>query len=589
MKKFLVRVLCIIGAMTVMMLLSFTISSTIIYLNKEKIPDKAVLDIDFSRGVVEYIPDDPVAQYMMEKSYTLRRLVEAIETAAGDARVAGLVGRMGSTRLGPAHIQEIRDAVLAFRNSGKKTVAFADTFGEFGPGNGAYYLASAFEKIYIQPSGDIGLTGLMFETPFYSGTLKKLDMEPRLDHRKEYKNAMNAFTEDHYTEPHKEALSAVMTSLYDQIVRGIAAGRNIPEEEVRALVDRGPLPGAAAATAGLADATMYADQVRDKMKDEIGDDAEFMDIAAYLARTGPVHDEGKTIAVIHGAGGVRRGARAYNPVTGDLIMGSESVSRAFEDAIADEDVEAIIFRVDSPGGSYVASDTIWREVVRAKEEGKPVVVSMGNVAGSGGYFVAMPADKIVAQPGTITGSIGVLAGKVLVAGFWEKLGVSWDEIHAGDNADMWTMNKDYTPEQWEKLQKMLDRIYDDFTTKAAEGRGMELDALLKVAKGRIWTGEDAKTLGLVDELGGFDKALALAKEAARIGADDPVRLKPFPRGKTMLERVLRKALGGAREDAASRTWAAALKDIQPVARAVSGFTPEMEAEILAMPEMGLTW
>ncbi|MCS6926134.1 MAG: signal peptide peptidase SppA, partial [Candidatus Binatia bacterium] len=297
---------------------------------------------------------------------------------------------------------------------------------------------------------------------------------------------------------------------------------------------------------------------------------------------------GETIALIYGVGVIHRGESEYDPFSGDVSLGADTVAAAFRAAVKDETVKAIIFRVDSPGGSAVASDVIWRETVRAREAGKPVIVSMGNVAGSGGYFVAMAANKIVAQPGTITGSIGVLAGKMVVTGFSDKIGVSWDEVHTSSNATMWSSNFDFTEAQWSKFQEMLDRIYDLFTRKVAEGRALPLEKVLEVAKGRIWTGEDAKRLGLVDELGGLPLAIHLAKEAAGIAPDAEVRLELFPRRKTLLQSLLDKILGQQNETDGGATAAVlsrTLRVIRPLTRIAGELGLMAHPGVLMMPRL----
>jgi protease-4 len=293
----------------------------------------------------------------------------------------------------------------------------------------------------------------------------------------------------------------------------------------------------------LVDGLAYRDEVYDQAKKKAGSDAEFLYLNKYLDRAGHPHNSGKVIALIYGAGGVARGKSEFNAVNGSETMGSDTVAGAFRAAVADKDVKAILFRVDSPGGSYVASDTIWREVANAHKAGKPVIVSMGDLAGSGGYFVAMGADKIVAQPGTITASIGVLGGKVLTAGLWDKVGLSWDEVHNGANATMFTGVQDYTPAEWERFEAWLNRVYDDFTSKVANGRKLPKEKVLEIAKGRIWSGEDAKALGLVDELGGFDTALNLAKKAINVAEKEDVKVVVFPHEKTLLESIMQR--GGA--------------------------------------------
>jgi protease-4 len=410
-----------------------------------------------------------------------------------------------------------------------------------------------------------------------------------MDHRQEYKNAMNVFTEQQYTAPHKEAVQKVMESQFGQIVQGIATARGLSEDAVRTLINQGPFLGQQTIEAKLVDGFAYRDEVYDQVKKKAGKGAELLYLSKYLERVGRPHEKGDVIALIYGVGGITRGKSSYDPMFGDITIGSDSLAAALRSAIDDDAVKAILLRVDSPGGSYVASDTIWRETIRAKEAGKPIIVSMGDVAGSGGYFIAMAADKIVAQPGTITGSIGVLAGKMLTSGFWQKIGVSWDEVHTSDPATMWTSTHDYTPEQWAKFQNWLDYVYADFTGKAAQGRNLTKEKILEVAKGRIWTGEDAKALGLVDELGGFPVALRLAKEAARIPEGAEIQLKLFPARKTLLQAIAEKLLGeekdNSEEDTETVALARVLQMLQPLARAVRSLGPGSDSGVLTMPEL----
>ena len=589
MKKFFARMLMLIGAWVVVMAIVGTISAL---MSRESLPEQIVLELDFEREFAEYVPDDPLASVLMEQTASVRDIVDALEQAAQDDHVLALVARAGNPRMGLAEIQEVRDAVLAFRESGKPAIAYAETFGEFGPGNGAYYLASAFDEIYLQPSGDIGLTGLMAESSFVSGALEKLGVSPRMDHRYEYKNALNMFTEKKYTQPHREAILKIIESQFGQIVRGVAEGREMDVEHVRALVDRGPFLGAQTVTEKLVDGLAYRDEVYAVVADKIGEQAERVGLFSYLRRMGRPHSAGETIALIYGVGGVQRGKSEYSAAFSGPTMGADSVSAAFRSAVQDEDVKAILFRVDSPGGSYVASDTIWRETVRAKAAGKPVIVSMGNVAGSGGYFVAAAADKIVAQPGTITGSIGVLGGKMITAELMEKIGISSDEVHTSANAAMWSSSLDYTPQQWRRITAWLDRVYEDFTQKVADGRGLTQEQVHTVAKGRIWTGEDAKEIGLVDELGGFPVALRLAKQAAGIDEDVTVRLRLFPAQKTLIETVLSNLQD--REDVVENTPTAvalrrAMQTIQPLVHMGHRLGLLSEPGVLTMPEWETAW
>jgi protease-4 len=583
MKRIIVRFLTVVGALTVLVFALGLVAGLAARIARGGVPSPAVLEANFETPLAEYVPDDPVARALFGERPGLRDVLDALTRASEDRRVAGLIARVGAAPLGMAQVQELRDAVHRFRERKKFAVAFAETFGEFGPGGNAYYLATAFDEIWLQPSGDVGLTGVLAEAFFLRGTLDKLGITPRLDHRYEYKNAMNIFTERKFTPAHREATGRVVKSFASQMIRGIAEGRRLSEQQVRALVDRGPLLGPEAVESKLADAVAYREQVYDKVKQRAGKGAKVIPLMQYLQRAGRPHTRGQTIALIYGVGGVQRGKSGFDPVFGELVMGSETVAAAFREAVKDKEVKAILFRIDSPGGSYVASDTIWQETVRARKAGKPVIASMGNVAGSGGYFVAMAADKIVAQPGTITGSIGVLGGKMLTTGFWQKLGITWDQVYEGANATFWSGTSDYTPAQWARFQSWLDRIYDDFTSKVAEGRRLPKQRVLEIAKGRIWTGEDAKALGLIDELGGFDTALRLAKQAAGIPEKEEVRLKLFPPRKSLLQVIMERLTGAEpqQEEAGAAALRRALELVQPVARRVRMLDPTRAP--LAMP------
>jgi protease-4 len=586
MKKFVVGILAIIGSLSILSLMFLACVGTLSMLGTESLPGRMVLEIDFEQGVIESIPADFAATVMLEGTPELRDLVDAIDKASGDRRVAALVARIGGGGIGLAHLQELRDAVSRFRNTGKPAYAFAETFGEFGPGNGGYYLATAFDRIYLQPSGDIGLTGLMYESMFVRGLLDKLDVTPRMAQRHEYKNAMNMYTEREFTEPHREAMQAIADSQFDQIVRGIAEARGLSDEETYRLFDRGPFLGEEALTAGLVDELAYRDVVYDKALSEAGKRAVVVAADDYLEGAGRPDNKGTTIALIQGHGTVARGESSFSPVNGSMTMGSDTVAAAFRDAIDDRRVEAIIFRVDSPGGSYVASDTIRRETARAREADKPVIVSMGNLAGSGGYFVAMDAERIVAQPGTITASIGVLGGKLVTRGLWSKFGISWDDVQTSNHAGMWSPRIDYDEDSWARFEAALDRIYTDFTNRVAIGREMPLEDVQQIAKGRIWTGQQAIELGLVDELGGLDVAKRLARESLELDADAPIRLKRFPPPLTQWEMLF--SFTGTRANLSRSLMVRTLVAFQPTMRVLQRMGYFDEPGVLSLPEIGAT-
>lgn len=585
MLKAIVRFLAVVGAIY---LLTIVVALFVLAGRKGKVPSKTLLEANFEKQLVEDIPQTTTSKFMLQDRTTLRDVVDAIDRASTDDRVKGMVAKIGAVPMGMAQAQELREAVQRFRAHKKLAVAYAETFGEFGPGNNSYYLATAFDQIYLQPSGDVGLTGIILQTPFVKGTLAKLGMSFHGDHRYEYKNALNTFTETKYTAPHKEALSVVMNSWFGQLREGICQARQIAPDQFQTVVDRGPYLGKEAVDAKLVDGLAYRDEVYEQLKAKLGTDVEPLYLEKYLDRAGRPHDSGKTIALVYGVGGVSRGKSSYDPVQGSLTMGSDTVASAIRAAVANKDVKAILFRVDSPGGSYVASDTIWREVVRARKAGKPVIVSMGDLAGSGGYFVAMAADKIVAQPGTITASIGVLGGKVLTSGFWDKVGLSWDEVHTGSNATMFTGTQDYSPAEWQRFEAWLDRVYVDFTSKVADGRKIPKEKVLDIAKGRIWSGQDAKNLGLVDELGGFDEALKLAKKSANIADNEDVKVVVYPKEKSLWESFIqRQGPDSSDKESAARAMTEMLRIVQPVAKQLGALgvirNPKDQDDVLMMP------
>lgn len=580
MKKVIVIVIVVLGLLA---LLSVAMIVAVIKGPKETVEAETWIELDLSRTPEEYLPEDPLAALLHHKQPRLLDVVAALDRAAQDERVEGLVAWIPGAPMGLATAQDLRQAVQRFRAAGKATVAYADTFGEWGAANGAYFLASAFDKVYVQPSGDVGLTGLSYVSPFLQGTLEKLGVQVQLGRRYEYKNAVNTFTESSYTAAHREALGAVMESQFDQIVAAIADGRGLEPRQVEALIDRGPFLGQEAVDADLVDGLKYRDEVYAEISDGDPKSLRTHSPQAYLEAAGRFPGDGTTVALIYGVGSVVRGESAVDPLTGGVSMGSETVAQAFRDAVDDEDVEAILFRVDSPGGSYVASDTIRREVARAREKRKPVVVSMGDVAGSGGYFVAMDADRIVAQPGTITGSIGVFGGKMVTREMWSKLGITFDEIHTSDHATIWSSAYEYSDEEWTRVEEALDRIYRDFTAKAAKARDMPVAKLRQVARGRIWSGTDAHRLGLVDRLGGYDETFAELRDQLDLAEDAPLELKAFPRPKTPFEALMARFSGRA-ESAGGAALARVLEAVRPLMRLAEQLgVLEREPQVLRTP------
>ena len=558
-----------------------------------KVPDATVLTLDLAAGVVEARPDNLLSRASLGEVIVLRDAVQALERARRDPRVAGLLIALGHGNLGMAQVQELRGAIADFAAGDKFVMAFAESFGEGGDGTLHYYLASVADEVWVQPSGDLDLTGFMIEGPYLRGALDRIGVEPQLAQREEYKGFMNTFTDTALPAPQRENLQRLVDSWLGQVADAVAAARGLSPARVRELIDLGPHGGADGQALGLIDELGYWDQVNEAAMEAadtaIGGKAEFLSLERYGRVTEKKTPDASLIALVYGLGEVTFADRANDPVFGDVVMGAQSTAEAIGDAIDDPEVAAIVFRVDSPGGSYVASDTIWRQVQRARDEGKPLIISMGDLAASGGYFVAAPAHKIVAQPGTITGSIGVVAGKLALKGLWEKLSITWDGVKAGANADIWSANEPFSAEDWERLQAFLDRSYADFTAKVAAGRGLSAEQIRAVAKGRVWSGQDARDLGLVDELGGYTTALALAREAAGLAPDAPVRFQVFPEARDPFESLLESVLAGEIKSPALKSFARGLarfaKGLAPVIEAVELLTGDPRAHNMKAPAL----
>ncbi|MDP6390519.1 MAG: signal peptide peptidase SppA [Alphaproteobacteria bacterium] len=539
--------LAALGGLTVAGLVAVAIFAGRLQEPVAELPDSIVLSVDFRNGVVEGPKRGLLPNIGGGGENVLRDVVEALEAAAKDDRVKGLVARFGGERIDLAHAQELRDAVAAFRKSGKFTKAFAESFGGLRNGTVEYYLAAAFEQVWLQPSGNVGLIGAAIEMPFLKGALEKLDVETRIEQRHEYKSAAELLTRSGLSEPARRSLKRLVESWLVQIVRGIAEDRRLGHDTVNRLVDTGPHLGADARQLGLVDRHGYWDEVVSAVQKDARTDVKLISVNDYLAAAGRPNAAGPRVALIYGVGPIVPGRERPSPFTGTRRFHADTVGQAISDAIEDDSIKAILFRVDSPGGAYVPSDSVWRKLKYARSRGKLVIVSMGHLAASGGYFVAMAADKIVAQPGTVTGSIGVYGGKLVTEAFWDKLGIRWDGVQAGKRARMWSQIGDYPPGAKERVGQLLDSVYDDFTNKAAKSRGLTDDQIDAMARGRVWTGADAKERGLVDELGGFRVAIGLIKERLGLAPEDPIDIVVLPRPLSPIEQVLEAIQDGGIE------------------------------------------
>jgi len=468
---------------------------------------------------------------------TVESLVESLRKAKVDTRVRGVILKPLGPQLLWGKVQEVRDAVLDFRESGKPLVAFL----EFG-GTQEYYLASAAEKIYLMPSSPLDLVGVANYEVFVRGALDKVGAYPDMLHAGDYKTAANVYTETGMTPFHREMAEDLNRDLYEQLVGGIAEGRNLEPRVVRRLIDEGPFLPDDALVAGLVDGLLYADELNQQEPFQGFDWKEIQDDAYRQVSAGSVGPNGdRRLAIIYAVGAIASGRGGFD-FTGGEVLGSETLAMSIRSARDDDSIRAIVLRIDSPGGSAIASDAIWREVVLAKEK-KPVVASLSDLGASGGYYIAMAADSIVAQPATLTGSIGVVAGKISTGGTYEALGVTVEPVSQGRFAELYSPVTRFSDEERAKMQEHIDAVYELFLEKAADGRGSTRDSIHEVAQGRVWTGRQAKALGLIDELGGLSAAVALAKEQAGLEVEDEVDLVIYPKPRNFIDLVSESFVG----------------------------------------------
>ena len=448
-----------------------------------------------------------------------------LKVAKLDREIAGALIKIGGGRYGIGRLQEIRDAILDFKASGKKVIGYMTNCS-----TGNYLLASVCDRVVLHPSGEVRLVGLRSETSFYKGILDKLGIRADLEHIGKYKSASDIFTREEMSNAHREVQNAILDDLYDQLTQSIAERRSWSQDDVKSLIDQGPFTAKQALMHGIVDQLAYRDELKDIAKDLSGKDCRLVKARQYLGIVEYEYDWEvplPKIAVITAEGMMMTGESFTDPFTGTRTMGSATIARAIRNVRKDSSVKAVVLRIDSGGGLVVAADTIWRELMRLKDV-KPLVVSMGDVAGSGGYYIAAPAEVIVAEPGTITGSIGVISGKYNLKGLYDKIGLHKEIIKRGKHADFYTDYGDYPAEEREIVHAQIQEIYDDFIGKVAEGRGMTREAVDQIGRGRIWTGKQAKEIGLVDELGGLNLALSIARRKAELVGKE-VQLIRLPR------------------------------------------------------------
>jgi protease-4 len=496
------------------------------------LPSVAVLELEIGGEVPESQPTDPFSLLFMEEQRTLLEYSILLDRAAEDDDISAVLVRISPLMIGWARTAELRGALQRFQGSGKPVFAHLETGSDR-----ELYLASVADRVMCVPEAFM-IVGLAAQPTYYGDLLEKIHVEAEFEQAGKYKSAAETLTRSSMSEEFEESLNALLDTIHAEYRGAIASARGLDATAVQDVLDRGLLRSETALEAGLFDELAYEDEILDRFEEVLGEEPEMVSANRYWRRSQQAYSSGrpKKIALIYGEGPIYTGSEQGG------FMGVEGIwSRTFSeyvrDAREDDSIDAIVLRVNSPGGSGTASDIIWREIVLARSSGKPVVVSMGDVAASGGYYISMPADRILALPTTITGSIGVVAGKLNMGGLYDWAGINIETVKRGERADMFSSARGFTPEEREILKEDLEGFYETFVAKAAEGRGMDYESLHEVAQGRVWSGRDAAENGLVDELGGLWTALDATKGMLGVGPDENVALVVYPRRVGLLEAL----------------------------------------------------
>jgi protease-4 len=501
---------------------------------RPSVADGSTIVLNLDGGLPEKSPVSiPLPFIGTPTPLTVQEIWSGFRRAAADSRIKAVVLMVGNVDGGWAKLSQVREDILAFRKSGKPVYALLRS-----PRTRDYYLATAAERVYSGPEDMIDLKGLRAEVMYFKNALNKLGVEVQIQHVGKYKDAGDVFTETGMSPETRESLNLLLDGIYGNIVGSIATARKRNPDEIRAIMDDGPYTAQQAAAKGIVDALRFEDQVYGELKDRLKQgELTKISFRDYLRAIGPDTRAKHRIAFIVGEGGIARGSGSDSMGT-DEGFTSGAFIRMLRSVASDRSISGVILRVDSPGGDAFASDEILREVKLLREK-KPMVISMSDAAASGGYYVAMTGDPIVAYPATMTGSIGVFFGKLNLRGLYDKLGIRKEILTRGKNADIDSDYTPLTPEARDKLQKALEETYTTFVNKVAEGRKRKYAEVEPLAQGRVWLGMHAKERGLIDEVGGLDTAVSMIRKKAGISDQDSVRLVPYPPKRTLLEQWLK--------------------------------------------------
>lgn len=510
---------------------------------KPTTPAQTVLELDLREGLSDQPSSDPFAVFG-GAGLSVTRVVDVLAQAEEDRNVKTLLVRLPEMGMTPAVADELSQAIRRFRASGKPVIAHSQGWMPVGTAVSSYMVGAQADQLWMQNTATFGAAGFSSDEIFLGRAFEKYGVNAQFEQRYEYKNAVNQFTQSDFTPAHREAMTAWMTAIYDSAVNGAARGRGMTPQALRGVIEAGPYSAQAALNARLIDRVGQVEEAEAEAKRRAGSRGEIVEFADYASNVGEREGSGRSaVAIVGGEGAIITGRSSGGSFGGGSSIQSDDTAEAIYDAIEDDDVKAIVFRVSSPGGSPEASEQILAAVRAARAAGKPVVVSMGAYAASGGYWISSEADWIVAQPSTLTGSIGVFGGKFVLADALARFGIDTRQIGVGgDYASAFSTSQPFSPSQRAAFSAGMDRTYEDFIARVSTGRKLPAERVREIARGRVWTGAQALPLGLVDQLGGVTEAVAKAKELARIPADQSVRFKRFPEQKSPWE-ALSEAFG----------------------------------------------
>jgi protease-4 len=543
MKKFVISFFAVIGFVITVLLVSLV---TFAVKQKERatynFPESMILTLRIADSLYEAPEPASLFNPFKQTPLTVPQIVHALDNAAQDTRIKALKLNLKGGQYGLAQLQEVRDAVIRFRAAGKTALVFADTLGD-GPAMGSYYLATAFDQIWMQPIGELGITGLHAETPFGRDLLKKIGVQPQILHQGRYKSYPESLMRNSMSDDNREMMTSLLGDIYSQFTHAIVTERRLSPDTVKQAIDQAPLSADQAIIIGLIDAIGYNDEM-DAYLEQTTNGASTVSLEDYAFYSTSRQKAPKTtFAAYITIEGTLMDIDAEDGFLGSGMASADGAAKAISEAADHERISAILIRVNSPGGSPVAAEIIRRAIVNAMVR-KPVIISMGDSAASGGYWLSAPASAIVAQPATLTGSIGVFGGKIALDNLWKKLGVNWQAISHGQQAGMWSVNTPYNADEKKAIQASLERIYADFITRVSQGRKLSPEQVEKIAQGRVWTGQQALQVGLVDALGGVDKAVTVLREKAQINDSQKLELVPFPEQPSPMAQLLKFAQRG---------------------------------------------